>query len=165
MADLTASRLREVLSYDPDTGVFTWRMTRRGRAVAGKKAGSKNGRGYIIVRVDRLLHRANRLAWLYMTGSWPPGDIDHINGDRADDRWGNLRPATRSQNNANGRRPRDNTSGFKGVSWHRGCNKWQAGIGVGGRRRHLGLFDTPEAAHNSYLTAAAKLFGQFVRAG
>jgi hypothetical protein len=148
---LTADRLRELLHYEPGTGVFTWRVS-RGSCRIGDK-----------VRIDRGLYYAHRLAWLYMTGEWPAHQIDHINGVPGDDRWANLRPATNAQNNANGSRRVTNKSGFKGVWWHKQCRKWVAAIMVNGRSRHLGLFNCPAAAHAAYVEAANKHFGEFAR--
>jgi hypothetical protein len=164
MADLTASRLREVLNYDPDTGVFTRLVASGSRGIAGNPAGWRNTHGHTRISVDGRDYYAHRLAWLWMTREWPPEQIDHINGDPTDNRWKNLRPATPSQNLGNSRHRRNNTSGFKGVYWHRPTGEWRARIMINRRNIHLGLFDTPEAAHAAYLTAAQKHFGEFARA-
>ncbi len=92
-------------------------------------------------------------------------EVDHISGDGLDCRRENLRLATRAQNARNARRSRANTSGFKGVSWHAGGQKWQAMIWAGGKNKHLGHFTTPESAHQAYVEAADRLFGEFARAG
>jgi hypothetical protein len=159
---ITAERLRELLHYDPETGVFTWRLPRRG-VRAGYEAGASRSDGYRRIQVDGRVIYAHRLAWPYMTGEWPDAEIDHINGDPSDNRIVNLRPATRSQNSANGRKPSDNTSGLKGVSWHARGRKWRAQIVVNGKCRHLGLFDCPAAAHAAYLAATEKFFGEYAR--
>lgn len=91
MAELTAGRLKELLTYDPETGVFIWRGWRSGSAVAGSVAGSLHSDGYVCIKIGRCLYRAHRLAFLYMTGSRPIGQVDHINMNRADNRWCNLR--------------------------------------------------------------------------
>jgi hypothetical protein len=161
---LTAERLRELLHYDPSTGIFTWRVRRCGRALVGATAGSLNADGYVHIRVDGGRYKAHRLAVLYMTGEWPVRDVDHENLCRSDNRWNNLRRATRSQNCANSRRPRNNTSGFKGVSWHGAGKAWVARVMVKGESRYLGLFDTPEAAHAAYSAAAMEAHGSFSRA-
>lgn len=93
---LTAERLRELLSYDPETGWFTWRVTRssNGRADAGSRAGALRSDGYRHVTVDQHKYKEHRLAWLYMTGKWPEADLDHKNNTRDDNRFSNLRAAS-----------------------------------------------------------------------
>ncbi|MBX3579886.1 MAG: HNH endonuclease [Rhizobiaceae bacterium] len=159
---LTAERLRELLSYDPTTGVFVWRV-RRGPIAAGSVAGTPDGIGYIQIRIDRKHYRAQRLAWLYVTGEMPPHQVDHVNGERSDNRWANLRKATNAQNSANQRLKRCNTSGFKGVCWHAGGRAWMARIRANGKSHYLGLFGSREAAHAAYVAAADKLHGEFAR--
>ena len=161
---LTAERLRELLHYDSDTGVFTWRVDRRGGRKAGDVTGARHGRGYVVIGIDNKLYLAHRLAWLWMTGAWPEDKIDHMDLDRANNRFANLRPATESQNKANAPLRRDNTSGFKGVSWHSAVNRWAAQIHHNKRHYHLGLFDRPEEAHDAYVAAAERLFGEYARA-
>ena len=167
---LSAQRLREVLHYDPETGVFTWlarpvttHQVRTWNAkFVGSVAGSPNS-GYCGVRIRGRLFYAHRLAWLYMTGEWPAAEIDHINGDPKDNRWSNLRAATPKQNQANKRRQKNNTSGFKGVSWDKDAQNWRADIRVEYRHLALGYFNTPEEAHYAYCAAAKKHFGEFAR--
>jgi hypothetical protein len=101
MSKLIAERLREVLNYDQHTGVFTWRVSPSNNVRVGARAGNVDTQGYRLISVDAKLYRANRLAWLYMTGEWPLTPLDHINCVRDDERWANLRPATVRQNNAN----------------------------------------------------------------
>lgn len=151
----SAERLRELLKYDPETGQIAWRKGRKGRA-AGTPAGGKTWHGYRRIGVDgcRLLEHV--LIWIYMTGAPPIGDIDHVNGARDDNRWANLRQATRSENNQNQRKARtDNAAGLLGVSPNR--SRWSASISVDRRKRHLGTFDTPELAHAAYLEAKRAL--------
>jgi hypothetical protein len=114
--------------------------------------------GYIIIRIDNVLYLAHRLAWLYMTGSWPPAQIDHINRSRADNRWENLRAVSNTENAWNRTAP-SNKSGFTGV--RRENNKWLAEIKVNYKPIRLGLFETPEAAHTAYLEAKRKLHQKF----
>ena len=155
--DLTAARLRELLVYDPTTGIFTRSASviGPGRKV-GRVAGSDNGQGYIKLAVDGRFYRAHRLAFLYMTGSWPLGEVDHINGVRSDNRWGNLRDVSGADNTHNQRLPhKNNTSGFLGV--RRSGRKFRAFIGSNNARIYLGVFDTPELAHFAYLEAKRRI--------
>jgi hypothetical protein len=163
---ITAERLRQLLHYDPDTGVLTWLINRRGYnggVRIGDVAGWISTKGYRKIRIDGREYRAARLAWLYMAGEWPKAEIDHIDGDRADDRFCNLREATASQNLANAPMRADNTSGFKGVSWCKRAGKWRAHIKINGKSRTLGRFATPERAFIAYMLEAWKHYGDFAR--
>lgn len=158
---VTAERLREVLRYDPDTGRFTW-LVRQGRQSPGKPAGCVTPSGYVIAAVDGQHYRAHRLAWLYMTGAWPAAFIDHKNRDRADNRWANLREATKSQNGAN-QAPRS-AHGFKGATYNKRQGRWVAQAKINGKPVYLGYHDTPEEAHEAYMAAMTAHFGEFARA-
>lgn len=160
---ITQSQLKEILHYDPETGQFTWRVATRGRIKAGGIAGSNNGSGYIRITVDNNQYFAHRLAWFWMTGSWPIGNIDHRDRDRANNAWGNLREATQSQNMANTTTQRTNSLGLKGV-YLVSPGRYRAQIRVQGKNHNLGRFDTPEEAHAAYVTAAKKYHGEFARA-
>ena len=161
-AKLTAERLRSLLIYDPATGIFTRRVSRQGFH-AGTQAGViHKASGYVYIGVDRKRYRAHRLAWLYMTGEWPV-EIDHDNTIRSDNRWSNLREATRSQNNANAQRRADNTSGHKGVSWVARVNRWRAYITSHGRQCHLGYFRDYRGAIDARDAAFQQQFGEFAR--
>jgi hypothetical protein len=150
---LTAERLRELLAYDPETGVFSWRVNRP-RAAQGAPAGTADGRGYIRIGVDGGIYRAHRLAWLYMTGQWPEEEVDHKDGDKANNRWANLRDVPRAANQQNLRRPhKRGTSGALGVSAHKATGKWRARLWKDGKCKSLGLYDTQEAAHAAYVEA------------
>lgn len=157
---LTAERLRSLLDYDPATGVFLWRVRRGPSALAGSIAGHIIAGGYRLIGVDGTEYYAHRLAWLYVHGAWPTGHIDHQNVTPGDDRISNLREATRSQNLANRPAQSNNTSGLKGVSFHKGAGRWRATI----QHKYLGLFDTAEEAHAAYRAAASRVFGEFARA-
>jgi hypothetical protein len=148
---LTAIRLRELLLYYHDTGIFTRRICLRGNR-KGSIAGSLTHEGYIAICVDYKKHPAHRLAWLCATGQWPAGDIDHINGNRSDNRLANLRDVARSVNLQNQRKATGrNASGLLGVSLHKETGKWAARIQVLGKQKHLGYFNSPELAHEAYL--------------
>lgn len=156
---LTWERLTQLFWYDPETGHFT-RLVTVSNAVAGSLAGSAGPDGYRRINIDRGHYRANVLAWFYMTGEWPAGEIDHVNTVTGDDRWTNLRLATHRENAANAKRRRDNTSGIKGVRLLRG--KWQVRIGKGGSN-YIGTYDSLTDAAAAYATAAEQRYGKFAR--
>lgn len=155
--------LKRILNYDPDTGLFTWAAKTSRKVVVGSVAGCVNKAGYVVIGISGKLYYAHQLAWLFQTGQWL-ARIDHKDGDRGNNRWGNIRPATPQQNALNARRAVSNTSGFKGVSWHKAAGKWSAYIILDGKKRHLGLHERPEDAHAAYLAEAAAVQPQFVRA-
>jgi hypothetical protein len=162
---LTRARLRELLHYNEKTGEFRWRKRSGNGVRADLSAGHVSSQhGRCAISIDRRLYFAHQLAWFYVTGRWGRPAIDHRDGDASNNRWNNLRRATGSQNNANRRRSRNNTSGYKGACLCRGSGKWRARIGREGKIIHLGTFGTPEEAHEAYLKAARKLFGEFARA-
>ena len=158
---LTANRVRDLLAYDPTTGIFTWRA-RRSRQSSGAIAGYVNKYGYRRIGIDGRIYAAHRVAWLHIYGVWPQ-QLDHRNGIADDDRIANLRCATNSQNAANRKRRRDNNSGFKGVGWHKAKGCWYARIGFNGQRKTIGYFDDPHVAHMAYVKAATETFGEFAR--
>lgn len=161
MANLTAERLKELYSYDPNTGDFT-RITSRNGYLAGMVCNHVRRDGYVTFSVDGKTYKAHRLAWLYMNGEWPKFDIDHKDGCRSNNRISNLREADRTQNKANEKLRRDSLSGFKGAKrQHNG--KWQARISSYGRRWSLGTYETAAEAHEAYLAAAKHQFGEFAR--
>jgi hypothetical protein len=162
---VSAEGVRVLLDYDQNTGVFTWRTDRAPNAKLGAKTGRHDKYGYTKIKILGRVHLAHRLAWLHVHGEWPTGEIDHINGDRADNRITNLRLATRSQNGCNTRRSSRNTSGVKGVRWHKHARKWAAQIKANGRYRSLGYFDAIEDAAAAYRASALKHFGEFANTG
>lgn len=157
----TQARLRELLNYDPDAGRFTWKIGRQGTGASiGKIAGGKGKNGYVYIGVDQRRMLAHRLAFLFMTGEIPEL-VDHIDGDKTNNRWANLRAATKSTNGQNMRRHHaGNISGFLGVSWSN-ANKskpWVAQIKPpDGGTRNLGYYETPEEAHQAYLRAKREI--------
>lgn len=159
-SNLTAKRLRELLHYDPETGIFRWSKNRR-NVVAGTVAGSPTSDGYRQICVDMNRYRAHRLAWLYVYDEWPGGCIDHINQIKTDNRISNIRVASVSQNSFNTTIRSLNTSGFKGVSFHKIRNKWQARSTINGKAKSLGLFDTAIQASEAYENYAKKHHGEF----
>lgn len=159
---LTQERLKELVHYDPETGHFTWRVTIR-RARAGHRLGSTMPIGYRVVWIDGVCCYEHRLAWLYMTGAHPTQHIDHISGDKGDNRWANLREATRSQNLQNMARRKDNQTGVKGVSWSNREQAYRARLYVHGREKQIGLFRTIDAARTAIEAAREKYHQEFAR--
>ena len=154
---LTAKRLRQVLTYNPETGIFRWRKATRGRVMPGNVAGALHSSMHRQIRVDGRLYQSGRLAWLYMKGRWPKHEINCINGDRLDIRWANLREITRAQGMS--LCPPRGKLGVKGVWGKQG--KYVAQIRVSGQKRYLGTFDTLKEASAAY-SKAAKAVGLFV---
>lgn len=148
---LTAERLRSILYYDPETGIFSCR-TQRGPRGAGDILGAINDCGYVVMEIDHRRYLGHRLAFLYQTGAWPKETVDHINGQRADNRWMNLRDVPHRTNIENFRKIRRSTqSGLLGA--HKKGARWRSGITVDGKQVNLGTFDTAQQAHEAYLSA------------
>lgn len=163
--ELTQARLKELLHYDRKTGVFTNRVWRGGTARAGTPAGSLNTKGYVQIYVDGANYYGHRLAWLYVHGRWPYA-LDHKPGyGKHETRLKALRECGYVQNGGNRGLNKNNTSGFKGVSWDAARQKWKAQIGAGVTHQSLGRFDTPEEAHAAYCKAADKYYGEFAHHG
>jgi hypothetical protein len=153
---LTHERLIHMLAYDPETGVFTWRIKPGDRIAVGAVAANRHKKhGYVRIGIDGGRYAAHRLAWFYMTGEWPKEEIDHRNGTRDDNRWENLREAPGSINNQNQRKPRsDNTTGLLGVCPSGLPSKpFAAFIKYGGKVRNLGRYVTAIDAHQAYVNA------------
>lgn len=161
---LTAERLRELIDYDAESGIFRWRRTvNNNKAKAGAVAGSIGQNGYRYIGVDGRVYLAHRLAWLYVHGEWPPGELDHLDVIPLNNRIANLRPATRSENNRNCGMSSNNTTGFKGVIVHKESGRFRAQIWKDRRRIHLGYFDVAEDAAAAYDAAARELHGNFAK--
>jgi hypothetical protein len=164
---VTVERLREVLHYDPETGVFTWLPRPLGQFARlsqgkvwnvrfpGTQAGSPDKKGYIHIAIDKTLFKAHRLAFLYMTGEWPKHEVDHINQVKADNRWANLRDVPHQTNSQNARRARgsETATGLLGAYQEKDSGRFFASIGINGRARWLGYYSTAEAAHAAYVAA------------
>ena len=137
--------LRELLDYDRDTGIFRWKVQVSIGVGAGSIAGYLDGK-YWNLRIRGHNYRAHRVAWALTEGEWPPGEIDHRNRNRSDNRRSNLRLATHAENTRNCGLRRDNSSGVKGVEWYKATKKWRVSIRIGGKRISLGYFPTIEEA-------------------
>lgn len=168
---LTVEHLRAVLDYDPDTGVFRWRQPagRHGRYAVGTIAGWVDiSTGYRFIQIGPQRYRAHRLAWLHFHSKWPSEDLDHRDLDPANNAIANLRETTDFGNTKNRRRPKHNTTGFKGVAYRKrsalaGYPPYEAKIMVNKKSYYLGSFSTPEEAYEAYCRAAVRLHGEFVR--
>lgn len=142
---IDVDRLKEVLKYEPDTGDWIWIKSLSNAAPVGHICNYRPG-GYLKIRIDGKLYRAGRLAFLYMTGKWPKGIIDHKDRNPFNDRWNNYRDVTQSDNMKNISARSDNTSGYKGVSFNKQHKKWESYINSKGKRFGLGLYtDIKEA--------------------
>ncbi len=162
---LTAERLREVLSYDETTGVFTWmhrpNSKRWNTKNAGKVAGSVHNGGYLHLSLDNQKYLNHRMAWLYVYGEWPRRFVDHINLDKTDNRISNLRLADFAENSANISTRKNSVSGFRGVSFLTSRQRWIAQIHKNKRYYRLGSFKDKECAARAYAEAAQNLYGEF----
>ncbi len=155
---ITAEIVRTKLVYDPETGLFTWRERCGANAAIGAVAGRLNSIGYWEIGLQNKLHKAHRLAWLYMTDEPLPPEIDHVDGNRANNRWINLRAATHAINQHNRKTAhRNSTTGLLGVGLNKRTGKFSAAIYVSGERIHLGTFPTGDEASAAYLSAKRKL--------
>lgn len=159
---LTIERLKELLSYDPLTGVFTWRVNRPGPARRGSVAGNVNCLGYRQITIDQKSYLAHRLAWFYQKGTWPLKHIDHENMNTDDNRAVNIREASKSDNSANTTVRSTNKLGVKGVG-KTPKGKYRARIVLNGKEKHIGNYDTPKLAAAAYAKAANENFGEFAR--
>lgn len=156
---ITADELRQVIRYEPETGLFFWTGKPRVGVTEGKRAGNYDKKSrYRRIRIWNIEYKAHRLAWLYVHGVWP-GDVDHINGDPSDNRLCNLRESSPSQNLANQKKRVDNSTGFKGVARRSNASGYRAHL----CGQYLGSFATAEDAHEAYQQAALARFGEFAR--
>lgn len=157
---ISLPQLKNILYYNPHTGIFAWLINGHKKSV-GQPAGYIS-KGYMRINIDKKYFLVHRLAFFYMTGKWPIDQVDHINGNRSDNRWANLRESNDTLNRENIRkRQTNNTSGYLGVSFKRayteGARPWAAQIQVSGKHKVIGYFATPEEAHEEYLKEKRKL--------
>ncbi|WP_444461612.1 HNH endonuclease [Rhodobacter capsulatus] len=154
--------MHELFSYDPETGVLRWKISTTRSVKVGDVAGCIGNKGYVSVSVSATSFKAHRLIWVMHHGDIPPDmQIDHINGNRSDNRIANLRLVSCKENGCNKLRNKNGVSGLKGVSWNSESGKWMAKICANGKTHYLGRFDCKAAAHFAYLVAADKLHGEF----
>lgn len=163
---ISADELSKRVSYDPETGLFLWIENISSKARAGHPAfATRKANGYLFGRTLGYSILSHRAAWLLTYGTWPKGEIDHINGDKTDNRIDNLRDCSRSENQHNRPRYSNNKSGLKGVSWHKQKMKWRAVIALHGKSKHLGLFDDKLDAFEAYKSACSELHRDFSNFG
>lgn len=160
---ITYEFLKEILHYDPITGLFTWKVDRSGAVKIGSIAGGPHNKGYWNIRVGDKKYLAHRLAWFWMTGEWPEEQIDHKDCNRRNNTWVNLREATRSQNAKNTTKYKNNKSGFKGVCFSKQSENYIAQIQLNGRTKFLGHFNTAEEAAEAYKIAVTWYHREFGR--
>ena len=154
-------RVKELLDYNPDTGLFTWAVRRPGCRFGGV-AGTATDSGHIQIRLDGVKYYAHRLAWLVTYGEWPTDQIDHVNNNSGDNRISNLRNSTSVENRQNAGMNCNNTSGYKGVSWHKRNGKWESTAKINGKTHYLGGYDTAEEAYAAYAAFVTQHHGEFL---
>lgn len=151
-------RVLDLLDYDAQTGVFTWKVPRkRNQVKAGSVAGAAMANGYVVIGIDGQKHYAHRLAWLAVSGEWPARSLDHIDGNKTNNAISNLRLASHAENAQNNRRPSSNTSGHTGVHWHKQIGKWHAYVTSNSKRVSAGCFERKEDAIEARRVLKAKL--------
>jgi hypothetical protein len=160
---LTQSDVKAKLNYDESTGLFTWINSDSPLVKNGSVAGNVNRNGYCYIGLYREVYRAHRLAWLYVTGKNPTRQIDHINGNKSDNRFANLREASNLKNTRNRNLNSNNKSGYRGVSWAAHANKWVAHVMAKGKRKKLGYYKTALSASKAFQAYAKKNHGEFYK--
>jgi hypothetical protein len=160
---ITQERVRHLFNYLPDAGQLIRLVRTSNRVHIGDDAGSASHRGYRKVHVDGKRYYEHCVIWLWMTGEWPRDQIDHIDMDASNNRWGNLREASQTENNANTHIHIDNTSGVKGVYFDKERNLWAAQLHIHRKHIFLGRFNSRNAAHEAYKDGARRYFGDFCR--
>lgn len=157
---VTYEKLRSVLEYNPDTGIFIWKKNISSRALKGNIAGTYAD-GYSNITIDKHIYRAHRLVWLYCFQEWPSEHLDHINGIKNDNRLDNLREASNIENSYNIKAHKDSSTGIKGIYFNKANNNYRAQIRYNGKTISLGSFKTPEEASLAYNIKAKEIHGEF----
>lgn len=160
---LTLAELKDYLSYNKDTGDFTWKVSRAGKAKVGVVAGHKQVGGYCQIKLKGKLYKAHRLVWFYSYGEWPESFIDHVDGDTLNNKVENLREATSRENGLNRIPKKRGSSEYLGVCWHNQAKKWLVRGKLPNKRIHLGLFMEEKQAAEAYNTFAKEHYGNFAR--
>ena len=160
---LSQEELQSILEYDPMTGILRWKEN-RSNIVKGSVAGCVSKAGYKVVNIKSKTYFVHRIIWIILFGNIPTDFfIDHINGKKTDNRLENLRLATNSQNQQNRPAPKNSSSGYRGVTWHKSVSKWMARICINRKRQTIGFFDSAEEAYNAYKEEAKKQFSHINR--
>lgn len=160
--NITKDIMESILHYDPDTGIFTWINCIK-KKLNGMEAGGKNKSGYMLIKINGIKYYAHRLAFMIMIGDFPKNNVDHIDGNKVNNKWKNLREATFSENSFNSKLRNDNTSGCKCVSFHIRNKKWQVSITLNGKRKHYGFFDSKNDAEKKAISVMKYERGEFFR--
>ena len=161
---LTQEYLKSILDYNSDTGIFTWKVNKSKRAKVGNIAGWEYN-GYREIEINNKKYKAHRLAWLYVNGKIPKNLIDHIDGDRSNNKISNLREATHQENSENYKIPKTNKSGVKNVSWYKNLNKWVVSISIRKTKKTIGYFDDIELAELVAIETRNKYRQEFANHG
>ncbi len=165
--DLTAEYVRQIFDYNPEIGELRWKLRTDLRPcdsarLVGRLAGSVKS-DCVNIKINGKMYKAHRVIFLWMKGEWPKYQCDHVDVETSNNRWSNLREATQSQNQANKRLYKNNSSGLKGVHWRSDVGKYQAQINKSGKRTHLGYFDDPNDGHAAFCRASQEEYGKFAR--
>ena len=158
---ITQEKLKEILDYNPDTGLFIWKVNSAKNVKSGHIAGNLKDTGYIRIKINKKMYLAHHLAFLYVYGNFPKDIIDHIDSDRANNKISNLRECSHQQNMKNLRLYSNNSSGHKNVSWVKSRNRWIVQLKVNGKQKYIGSFDNLELADLVAQEARNKYHGEF----
>ena len=162
---LTQAELQSQLNYDPETGIFTWKISKSGIKKINQVAGNTDQKGYRRIKINQIIYKEHRLAWLYVYGEFPKIQIDHINRIKTDNRICNLREATTSQNGFNKELNKRNKSGFRNVSWDKHHKKWKVTLRCNKKEIFIGTFKDIDLANKAAIEARIKYFGEFYNHG
>jgi hypothetical protein len=162
---ITQSELKKLLDYNLDTGIFTWKINRTKNAKIGSIAGYVDIEGYHLISIFGKVYKSHRLAWLYVYGNFPSKLIDHINGNKSDNKLCNLRECSNDENQWNAKISSRNLSGVKGVHWSNNKDRWIAKLSIHGKIKHCGSFKDIESAKNAIIKFRESLHKEFANHG